>query len=327
MQISRKHIPKLLGVLLGLAYGVAARYGFAALDAIDIAMTMTLGYIFLVPLALGVVTLWLEPRPGWLARIVLPWVPGALLIGVAILLSWESSLCIVMGLPVFILMASIGGIIGGLFGPAKQHNNTYSMGALLLLPLLLSTLETQLPLPQSTRTVETRITIDADVATVWENIVRVPAISAHELDFRFSHLMGIPRPVEATLSYPGIGGVRHASFEGGVVFIEEIYGWEEFKSLAFTIVADDSQVWAEDLNAQVVVGGAFFDVMMGEYVIEPRTDGAVTLHLRSRHRLSTTFNPYAGLWTDFVMRDTQQSILEVIKQRAEQEELYAGGGG
>jgi hypothetical protein len=41
------------------------------------------------------------------------------------------------------------------------------------------------------------------------------------------------------------------------------------------------------------------------------------LHLSSRHRLSTRFNFYAGVWTDFIMHDLQQAILSVIRQRAE----------
>jgi hypothetical protein len=33
--------------------------------------------------------------------------------------------------------------------------------------------------------------------------------------------------------------------------------------------------------------------------------------------LSTRFNFYSSLWTDFIMSDTQQYILEVIKRRCE----------
>ena len=57
--------------------------------------------------------------------------------------------------------------------------------------------------------------------------------------------------------------------------------------------------------------------LSGAYSIEPRPDGGVVLHLSSEHRLSTTFNRYAGLWTDFIMSDTQQYILRIIKHRAE----------
>ena len=49
--------------------------------------------------------------------------------------------------------------------------------------------------------------------------------------------------------------------------------------------------------------------------------GGVLLRLVSHERLSTHFNPYAGLWTDAVMRSIQSEILEVILKRCEGAEL------
>ena len=68
----------------------------------------------------------------------------------------------------------------------------------------------------------------------------------------------------------------------------------------------------------MTIGGTFFDVLDGEYTLEQRPDG-VLLHLSSHERLSTHLNPYAGQWTDAVMRAIQEQILEVIRHRAENE--------
>ena len=67
----------------------------------------------------------------------------------------------------------------------------------------------------------------------------------------------------------------------------------------------------------VTVGGKFFDVLYGEYRLEPLSNGGTRLHLLSRHRVSTDFNWYAHLWTDAVMSDLQQRILLVVKNRSE----------
>jgi hypothetical protein len=75
------------------------------------------------------------------------------------------------------------------------------------------------------------------------------------------------------------------------------------------------------LDEHVTVGGRYFDVLQGVYEIEPQAPGKVILHLASTHRLSTRFNAYSGLWTDFIMRDVQEHILEIVKRRCE------GGGG
>ena len=71
------------------------------------------------------------------------------------------------------------------------------------------------------------------------------------------------------------------------------------------------------------MGGPFFDVLDGEYRIENVAPGRLLLHLRSTHRLSTTFNAYSGLWTDFILRDVQTAILEVLKRRCEGRERHA----
>jgi hypothetical protein len=130
---------------------------------------------------------------------------------------------------------------------------------------------------------------------VWQHIERVPRISAQELQSSWSHTIGFPNPVEATLSDEGIGGVRHATFEGGVLFVETIDEWEPQHRLGFSIRAQTEQIPPTTLDEYVTVGGKFFDVLHGEYMLEPLANGTTRLHLASRHRISTDFNWYAHL--------------------------------
>ena len=86
--------------------------------------------------------------------------------------------------------------------------------------------------------------------------------------------------------------------------------------MRFSIRANTDSIPPTTLDEHVKIGGAFFDVLDGEYSLEPRPDG-VLLHLRSHERLSTHLNPYAEQWTDAVMRSIQSEILAVIKRRCE----------
>jgi hypothetical protein len=267
---------------------------------------------------LGYITLRFVPEPRLWQRIVLPWVPGFILLATALVVGWEGTLCIVLALPAFMIMGTIGGLLEQ--GARKSLADRGQLGALLgvlLLPYAVSPLEQIADLPSQLRTVETQIVINADVETVWQNIIRVPAITAQEQGFSWVHQIGIPKPVAATLSHEGVGGVRHATFEHGVTFVETINEWEPQRSIAFTIDALAETMTVADLNARVVVGGAYFDTLDGRYAIEPLADGRVLLHLSSEHRLSTRFNFYAGWWTDWIMRDTQNYILAVVKARCE----------
>src|SRR5690606_41891455 len=96
--------------------------------------------------------------------------------------------------------------------------------------------------------------------------------------------------------------------------------------MEFDISVDSRSIQKDALNGHVTLGGPYFDVLTGAYRIETRGDGHVTLHLSSEHRLSTHFNGYASWWTDFVMRDAQQYILEIIARRAERRAAEQGSG-
>jgi hypothetical protein len=311
-----------LGLAVGILYGAGARLAVTHEPLNAVFLLMSIGFIFLVPVTLGVLTVYFgtrqQPR-GWVYWIFMPWVPCVILMAAAFLIGWEGSICIVMALPIFLVMSSFGGLITGLSVRAMGiEQNGYSLVVFFVaLPFIFASIEHKFGLPDSIRTVETQITINASPQTVWANIERVREIKPSEQRFSMFHLLGFPRPVEATLSHEGIGGVRHATFEGGVLFVETIDKWDPEKELSFAIKADTKSIPATTLDEHVTVGGPYFDMLEGTYRIERLSDKQVVLHLSSKHRLSTRFNFYAGWWTDFIMRDIQENILGVIERRCE----------
>ncbi|MEM8860781.1 MAG: hypothetical protein AAGD96_20860 [Chloroflexota bacterium] len=66
-----------------------------------------------------------------------------------------------------------------------------------------------------------------------------------------------------------------------------------------------------------VIDSETFDIVGGMYEIEALNDGTVMLHFTSEHFLSTRFNNYGAHWTDLLMRNLQNYILEIVKVRAE----------
>ena len=127
-----------------------------------------------------------------------------------------------------------------------------------------------------------------------------------------------PRSTAFTLSEgEGVGSVRTATFAGGVTFVETVHDWNRNRDLAFSIRALTDRIPAVTLDEHVTIGGPYFDVLDGRYRIEPLGDDRVVLHLTSRYRLSTGVDFYAGPWCDYVMRNIQETILEVIRDRCE----------
>jgi hypothetical protein len=312
---------------LGAAYGVMLRVlisGPKWTNGHSTFAVMTIAFIVLGPTVIGFLTISQtqaqRPLPVWI-WIFLPWISITLMMATTAVLALEGAICIAMAFPIALVCASIGGIIAGILSRRQPINRTSAL-CLAVLPLLLAPAEARLNAPLETRTVASHILIHASAATVWQNIERVPAISPSELTPTWPQRIGFPRPVEATLSYEGVGGVRHASFERGLVFIETVTAWEPQHRLAFGIRADSAQIPTATLDEHVTIGGRYFDVLDGEYRIEPLPNGDTLLHLTSHQRLSTDFNPYAGLWTDAVMQNLQTSILQVIQHRCE----HSAGG-
>ncbi len=308
------------GVLFRLAAGLEQHAGpFKAAGAQNASRMMTLAFIVLGPLTIGFISAYVPGRRQHLPiskAILLPWSPLFITCAVAALFAWEGSICVVLLLPIGMLFSSIGGLLA-LAVTRLLRARPAVVSCAAMLPFILIFAEARMQRPVEMRTVENTIRIHADAATVWQNIQSVPPISANELRPTWTHRIGFPRPVAAVLSRPGIGGVRTASFEHGLVFYETVNDWQPLHQLGFTIKADTEHIPPTTLDEHVKIGGPYFDVLDGQYRIEQDNDGTILLRLTSQQRLSTDFNGYAALWSDAVMGSLQSSILEVIQHPCE----------
>lgn len=316
-------------MLAGVTYGLVARWAFDHKDGQPPAWlgqafaALSIAFLFLVPAALGALAIAFGSprlRSSPLAWIAAPWLPTlALVVGMGAL-AWEGLICLVMALPVFLGMSSVGGLCAGLLLALRASRRAARGGVaagFALLPFLFAPVEARLPLPTVERVVTTETVIAASPEQVWSQLVRVPEIQPEEQSNGFFQRIGIPRPRAATLSFDGPGALREASFHGGLRFHETITEWRPARSLAFDIAVVPGSVRSNVLDEHVRVGGRHFDVTFGRFVIEPLGPARVRLRLESRQRLTTRFNAYAGLWTDAMMSDLQVGICRVIKRRSE----------
>jgi hypothetical protein len=322
---ARDLVAPAVSIVLGASYGLVARLIFDSKPGAGrgwetVFGGVSLAFLFLVPFGLGALTAALAPRDArypWLYWLFLPWASSALLLASAMALAWEGIICIVMASPIVFAMAMLGGLAVGLVIMVRQRPAPPALVAsFIVLPFAWAPVEARLPRPDGLRTVTTVVDIAAPPSVVWRNVVRVPRISDEEQTLGFFHAIGIPKPLEATLSHDGVGGLREARFAGGIRFRETVTEWEPERRLGFTIEVDPGTISAAVLDEHVRVGGEHFDVVFGRFDMKPIASGT-RLTLESRHRLRTTFNAYAGLWTDAVMRDIQENICRVIRTRSE----------
>jgi hypothetical protein len=303
-----------LGIVLGFAYGLIARFIAGTTQFSNTFGVMTLAFFIVVPLVLGVLTVWQADAPSWWFRIFAPWVPVLLVVAAVWALGWEGRICIVMGLPVFLILASLGGITTA----ARQMRRGPALPVLVTLPYLVAPLEQRIPPPQRLAETVTEIEIAAPPSVVWPLIASVDSIRPEEERPALYLALGFPKPISATLSRPGVGGIRSARFERGLTFTETITEWMPDRRLSFRIDVNTESVPPTALDPHVMIGGPYFDVLTGTYELYPIDRGRSTrLVLRSTHRLSTRFNVYADWWVERVMRSIQMHICEIHKARAQ----------
>ncbi len=316
-----KWMPWWLSAAAGAALGCIYRVIFALNgDSAWALLTMTLGFLILVPLAMGYVAVDQYLRRAsdeveWQDWFFLPWLSVIITMAVSVAVKWEGAICLIFAAPIMLVSAMIGGVLARSLSKRRIRSIPGQL-SVLTFPLLAILVESQIAAPPQIRTVETDVMIHAPASVVWSNIKSVRAINSSELPVTWVTRIGFPKPVAATLSYEGVGGVRRASFTGGLVFTETVLQWEPGSDLKFSIHANTDSIPPTTLDEHVTIGGAFFDVLNGEYRLEQRPDG-VLLRLTSQERLSTHLNPYAGVWTDAVMRSIQSQILVVIRERCE----------
>lgn len=275
---------------------------------------MTLAFLLLVPFVLGALTVASVRHPSIAYRVFAPWIPMTLVVLASALIGWEGSICIIMAMPVLLVFASVGGLIGGM----SSLHRWGVRPALIALPFVVSPLESRLSAP--IRLVETVTSIDiaAPVGAVWPLVTSVDSIQPAEQRPALFTRLGFPAPVSATITGSGVGAIRQARFERGLVFTETVTHWEPERLLGFTIDPNTESIPPTTLDPHVTIGGPFFDVLTGTYELESRDNGRSThLILRSRHRVSTRFNIYSVWWADRIMASIQWNILCVHKGRAE----------
>lgn len=310
-----------LTILIPAIYALLMRLIFGLNPIRDFATVMSVSFFITVPFAIGYMTIAfssLEKVRSLGYRIFTPWIPIIIFLFLTILLHVEGMACWIMILPVFLVFASIGGLVAG----ARKIRRADKPGKLqislvVLLPLLVAPLEKLVPLLPARYEAYTYTDIRAPASRIWGNVVRVRTIPAAADRGSLTRLLGFPRPIRAELDYAGVGGSRQAIFSKGLVFREVVKEYADQQKMSFSITADPHSIPPATMDEHVVVGGEYFDVLDGTYVLEKCPDSVYRLQLYSHFVLKTDFNFYASWWAGWIMKDIQNNILQVIKTRCQ----------
>lgn len=308
---------------IGAAYGLVMRLLFGLAPFLnpgykDMAQgPMMASFVTLVPLVIGIYTVHAargqKPTVGF--AVIAPWLPTLAFVGGTALLLIEGSICIAMALPIFLFIASIGGLIGlGLirFGKFKSG----AMNALLALPLLAGYAETKVELPHEFRQSAESIHIAARPELVWGLINHAVDIQPDEMSGGLAYMIGVPYPIEAVTQPAGAGRVRKLRWAKNVRFDEPITAWDENRYIKWDYNFKPDSFPAGALDDHVLIGGRYFDLIDTSYRLTPEA-GGTRLDIVVNYRVSTNFNWYSAFWGRVLVDDSANAILRFYKRRSE----------
>jgi hypothetical protein len=282
---------------------------------------MSITFLAGLPFLVGYLTIWLwkdeRTKTSKLFQFFYPMIPIFGFFLITLLLAIEGWACWLMMLPVFLIIAGLGGLLAG-YLKNRSRDKLY-ISLVMLLPFIIGPIEQVIDRPETAYKVTTTIDINSTAEAIWKNVTRVREISDKEDNGKLSDFLGFPRPIKAELDFEGNGAHRKAIFDKGLEFDEDVIEYEHLKKMRFTISANPYDIPSTTMDEHIVIGGDYFDVLTGEYRLVKLSDQNYRLELDSEFILNTSFNFYASFWAKHIMKDIQVNIINVIKERAENE--------
>ena len=168
----------------------------------------------------------------------------------------------------------------------------------------------------TTHHIEHQVYIEAAAEIIWQHITEVDIASFNHPAY-FS-LLGIPKPLRAEVTKPGVGGRRTAYFGNGRTFSQEITVWQPYQQYDFTFHAEAGfrVAYLLDLSAGP------FQMKAGSYRIVASHAGN-QLTLSSQYELRGVLGFLLRLPVWLVMNLFQQYLLRGIKANAERDAANA----
>jgi uncharacterized membrane protein YhaH (DUF805 family) len=260
-----------------------------------------------------------EPRS--LGRCLLVSTVSVGLVGVALLgFAVEGIVCLVMALPLAIVFA----LFGGLIGYVLQKRLTFSTSKLrvasavfLLMPgliLLEYGFGRTPPLYES----KTSVVIKSDPETVWKQLVVTSAQLPPPTEAIFK--TGLAYPIHAEMWGHGVGAERHSTFSTGVL-VQSITRWDEPRLLAFDITKQPPSMEETSIynNVRPPHLENYFVARRGQFELKALPDGTTLLEGTTWYQNYYWPASYWHLWSDYIVDGVHMRVLLRIKSLAENE--------
>jgi len=312
-----------VGFIFGALYALVCGYIFSLgkTHSIEFIEFVSIAMLLVTPVSVGVITVFFGTKEQASNKFYTRYYPWLSVIGwslISLLFAVETFICIIMLLPLYLPLATLGGSVGGYVRRNYcDKTNKGFLASFAFLPFILMPIESPVQTPTINHTVIDTISINSTVESVWSELLNIENIQAGELPWTLSHLVGLPRPISAVTADLNPGAIRDIYWEKGVHFQERVTKIVPNELLAYDVLVDQESMKIAELDTHIVVGDKYFDIVSGSYSLEV-IEGVPLLTLSTTYRMTTKINWYGKILANFVLNDFHNSVLTVIKRRVEQ---------
>jgi len=304
-------------LVAGAVVGIVLRLGFAG-SPYGLPDAMHWAFIYLTPMAVGAVTVYLAERQARRTFAYYVWAPiiaTALFVGGTLLILVEGLICAILIVPLFAGLGLVGGVIMGVICRLTNWPR-HAAYAFAVLPLALGIATPEASHHLRDGIVERRIVVAAPAASIWKHIHDARDIRREEVQDAWIYRIGVPLPIAGVTEQTGTGRVRRISMGKHVHFDQVVAEWSENRHVRWTYRFDHDSFPPGALDDHVRIGGRHFDLVDTEYTLDPVDAQTTALAIRIRYRMGTDFDWYADLLARMLIGNFEEVILRFYERRA-----------
>ena len=219
-----------------------------------------------------------------------------------------------MAAPFGLFLTWVGSLIGYAVVDKTPTQGPTAMIVLMLAIPLTAFIE-QANADQYIIEVTTSVDIDADIQTVWKNVIEFPELEEPS-EFLFN--AGVAYPISAQIKGQGVGATRYCNFSTGS-FVEPITVWDEPTLLQFEVAENPAPMkelsfW--DIDAPHLHD--YFVSKQGQFKLIELPNGQTRLEGTTwyTHNIRPVF--YWRLWSDYIIHSIHNRVLNHIKKNSEE---------
>lgn len=308
-----------IGILLGAVYGYCYRFicGNEGVNGIyENYNVYSISFIWILPIVIAIIPILIAKKEiidsKW-KQFVFPFLSVLLFFIFTLSSGIEDWLCILIIAFPFLLTA---GIVGLILGPIIKNRNSNKLYSIVILPFILSPIETLIPNKTEDFSVESKIVIEKDKQTVWENLIEVPEIKDKEYDKGLFNYIGVPRPIKSKLEIINGTEYRIGYFSDELKLYETISKVEPLEFVEFNIHIKESELRDLPTDKHLLKSDYFsFDDI--SYELREITPNKTELILSCNYNLNSKMNGYANFWAEKIIKDFESRLLNSLKLKIE----------